>query len=155
MDIAKNTHQSTTETPLAANDNNDASSPAPHHDHGDHSTDNSAAPNESTNHCSSDSAEQDHCGTTRKSHHSAETKNKLVTRLSRIEGQVRGIKRMIEEDYYCDNVLNQIAAIQAAMNGVSKLLLENHVRSCVVERLQAGENEVVDELLISINKLMR
>lgn len=92
---------------------------------------------------------------TRKSHHSEQTKGKLVARLNRIEGQIRGVKGMIEKDIYCDDVLNQIAAIQSAMNGVGKLLLEGHMRSCVVERIEAGDHEVIDELLITVNKLMR
>ncbi|WP_438347891.1 metal-sensitive transcriptional regulator [Paenibacillus sp. FA6] len=91
----------------------------------------------------------------RKSHHSVQTKKQLVTRLNRIEGQIRGVKGMIEKDTYCDDVLNQIAAIQSAMNGVGKLLLEGHMKSCVVERIEAGEHDVIDELLITVNKLMR
>ncbi|MHA0857478.1 metal-sensitive transcriptional regulator [Paenibacillus sp. CMAA1364] len=91
----------------------------------------------------------------RKSHHSEQTKKQLVTRLNRIEGQIRGVKGMIEKDTYCDDVLNQIAAIQSAMNGVGKLLLEGHMKSCVVERIQAGDHEVIDELLITVNKLMK
>ncbi|MDN4090715.1 metal-sensitive transcriptional regulator [Paenibacillus polymyxa] len=101
-----------------------------------------------------------HCGTdgektVRKSHHSAEFKNSLVSRLNRIEGQVRGIKGLIEKDTYCDDVLNQIAAVQSALNGVGKLLLEGHMKSCVIERMQAGEQEVIDELLITVKKLIR
>ncbi|MNE81907.1 Copper-sensing transcriptional repressor CsoR [compost metagenome] len=62
---------------------------------------------------------------------------------------------MIEKDTYCDDVLNQIAAVQSALNGVGKLLLEEHLKSCVVERIQAGEDEVIDELLITVKKLMK
>ncbi len=91
----------------------------------------------------------------RKSHHSQEMKSSLVNRLSRIEGQIRGVKGLIEKDVYCDDVLNQIAAIQSALNGVGKLLLEGHMKSCVVERILEGDNEVLDELLITVNKLMR
>lgn len=91
----------------------------------------------------------------RKSHHSDKTKGNLVSRLNRIEGQIRGVKGMIEKDTYCDDVLNQIAAIQSALNGVGKLLLEGHMKSCVIERIQAGEHEVIDELLITVNKLMK
>lgn len=91
----------------------------------------------------------------RKSHHSAEFKNSLNTRLNRIEGQIRGVKGMIERDTYCDDVLNQLAAIQAALNGVGKLLLEGHMKSCIVERIEAGEHEVIDELLITVKKLMK
>ena len=96
-----------------------------------------------------------HAGDVRSSHHSEEMKNKLVTRLNRIEGQIRGVKGMIEKDTYCDDVLNQIAAIQSALNGVGKLLLEGHMKSCLIERIQAGETEVVDELLVTIHKLMK
>lgn len=91
----------------------------------------------------------------RKSHHSEKTKNNLISRLNRIEGQIRGVKGMIEKDTYCDDVLNQIAAIQSALNSVSKLLLEGHMKSCIVERIQAGEHEVIDELLVTIKKLMK
>lgn len=93
--------------------------------------------------------------TERKSHHSEKTKNNLISRLNRIEGQIRGVKGMIERDVYCDDVLNQIAAIQAALNSVGRLLLEGHMKSCVVERIQAGEHEVIDELLVTMNKLMK
>ncbi|AWB43189.1 CsoR family transcriptional regulator [Paenibacillus sp. CAA11] len=91
----------------------------------------------------------------RQSHHSEAFKGKLITRLNRIEGQIRGVKGLIEKDTYCDDVLNQIAAIQSALNGVGKLLLEGHMKSCLIERIQAGEMEVVDELLVTVNKLMK
>jgi DNA-binding FrmR family transcriptional regulator len=79
----------------------------------------------------------------------------LVTRLNRIEGQIRGVKGMIEKDVYCDDILNQIAAVQAAMKSVSKLLLESHMKSCLVNRIQSGDNEVIDELLKTMDKLMK
>lgn len=82
-------------------------------------------------------------------------KDSLIARLNRIEGQVRGIKGMIEKDIYCDDILNQIAAVQSAMRGVSKLLLENHMKSCIVGRVQAGETDVIDELLGTIEKLLK
>lgn len=91
----------------------------------------------------------------RSSHHSDKTKSNLVSRLNRIEGQIRGVKGMIEKDAYCDHVLNQIAAVQSALNGVGRLLLEGHMKSCVVERIQAGESEVIDELLVTVHKLMK
>jgi DNA-binding FrmR family transcriptional regulator len=89
------------------------------------------------------------------SHHEDKTKQALILRLNRIEGQVRGIKGMIEKDTYCDDVLIQIAAIQSAMKSVSKLLLESHMRSCIVDRIQAGENEVAEGLLKTIEKMMK
>ncbi|KEK20753.1 metal-sensing transcriptional repressor [Bacillus manliponensis] len=91
----------------------------------------------------------------RQSHRTSEEKNKLIVRLNRIEGQVRGVKGMIEKDVYCDDILNQLAAVQSALNGVGKLLLEHHMKSCVIERIQNGESEVVDELLKTVNKLMK
>ncbi len=91
----------------------------------------------------------------RRSHHSDKMKANLVTRLNRIEGQIRGVRSMIEKDKYCDDVLNQIAAIQSALNGVGKLLLEGHLKSCVVERIQSGDQDVINELLITVNKLMK
>lgn len=91
----------------------------------------------------------------RRSHHSEKTKKNLVTRLNRIEGQIRGIKRLIESDTYCDDVITQISASQAALNGVAKILLEAHMKECVAGRIQEGDMEVLDEVLITIQKLMK
>jgi len=106
-----------------------------------------------------ESCEGDSCAAdrpaARKSHHPDKLKANLITRLNRIEGQVRGVKGLIEKDAYCDDVLNQIAAIQSALNSVGKLLLESHMRSCVVDRIRSGETEVIDELLVTVNKLMK
>ncbi|ETI69325.1 metal-sensitive transcriptional regulator [Neobacillus vireti] len=96
-----------------------------------------------------------HDGSQRKSHHSDKVKNNLVTRLNRIEGQIRGIKGLIEKDTYCDDVINQISATQSALNSVARILLEGHMKSCVVERIQEGDFEVLDEVLVTIQKLMK
>lgn len=99
---------------------------------------------------------EDHCCSSgRKSHHSEKTKKNLVTRLNRIEGQIRGIKGLIERDTYCDDVITQISATTAALNGVAKLLLEGHMKSCIVERVREGDDEAIDELLTTIEKLMK
>ncbi|GEN34854.1 MULTISPECIES: metal-sensitive transcriptional regulator [Aneurinibacillus] len=98
---------------------------------------------------------EEHEACQRTSHHSEKMKNNLITRLNRIEGQIRGIKGMIDRDVYCDNILNQIAAVQSALNSVGRLLLEGHMKSCVIERIQEGDNEVIDELLKTMNKLMK
>ncbi|NMO94413.1 metal-sensitive transcriptional regulator [Paenibacillus lemnae] len=103
------------------------------------------------NHLHDDCAVQDG----RKSHHSDKTKSNLISRLNRIEGQIRGVKGLIEKDTYCDDVLNQISSIQSALNGVGKLLLEHHMKSCVVERIQEGDEEVISELLVTMHKLMK
>jgi DNA-binding FrmR family transcriptional regulator len=91
----------------------------------------------------------------RKSHHSEKLKSNLSSRLNRIEGQIRGVKRLIEEDTYCDDVLNVIASVQSALSGVSSLLLEYHVKSCIVEQLQEGDIEVIDELMKTTRRLMK
>ncbi|MEH7226182.1 metal-sensitive transcriptional regulator [Bacillus sp. JJ1566] len=91
----------------------------------------------------------------RKSHHSNRVKKNLITRLNRIEGQVRGIKGLIEKDTYCDDVITQISATQSALNSVAKILLEGHFKGCVVDRLQEGDMEVLDEVIITIQKLMK
>jgi len=78
----------------------------------------------------------------------------LTSRLNRVEGQIRGIKNMIEKDTYCDEVLNQIAAAQAALESVGKLLLKNHIQGCVVEKIKNGDTEIVDELLSTIGKML-
>lgn len=79
----------------------------------------------------------------------------LMNRLSRIEGQVRGIKSMVEEDRYCVDVLTQVSAVQSALNSFSKRLLSNHIKTCVVEDIKDGNEEVVDELCKTIQKLMK
>ncbi len=91
----------------------------------------------------------------RKTTRELKLRSSLITRLNRVEGQVRGIKGMIEKDIYCDDVLNQIAAAQAALDAVSKLVLENHIRGCLVKKIKAGEDEIVDELIITIGKLLK
>ena len=91
----------------------------------------------------------------RKAHHSPEIKANLEMRLKKIEGQIRGIAGMIERDEYCDDVLNQISSVEAALNGVRKMLLEAHIKSCVVEQIQDGKITVVDELMKTIGKMVR
>ena len=97
---------------------------------------------------------EEHCSH-RKSHHPEHVKKDLITRLNRIEGQIRGIKGMIERDVYCDDVITQIAATQSALNSVAKILLEGHIKGCVVDRLAEGDSGIIDELVITIQKLMR
>jgi CsoR family transcriptional regulator, copper-sensing transcriptional repressor len=93
--------------------------------------------------------------TCRKSHHPDSVKKDLTTRLNRIEGQIRGIKGMVDKDVYCDDIITQLSATQSALNSVAKVLLDGHLKGCVKERLAAGENEVLDELLTTVQKLMR
>lgn len=79
----------------------------------------------------------------------------LMNRLSRIEGQVRGIRRMLEADAYCVDILNQVSAANSALNSFSKELLANHITSCVTEDVRAGNTEKVDELVRVLQKLMK
>ena len=79
----------------------------------------------------------------------------LINRLSRIEGQVRGIKKMVENDVYCTDILIQVSAVNAALNSFNKVLLANHIRTCVADDIRAGKDEVVDELVVTLQKLMR
>ena len=79
----------------------------------------------------------------------------LVSRLRRIEGQVRGVCKMIEEDRYCVDILTQVSAIQSALNAFNKELLAQHIKSCVVDDIRAGHDEVVDELVATLQKVMK
>ena len=79
----------------------------------------------------------------------------LTSRLNKIEGQVRGVKKMVEEDRYCIDIINQVSAISAAINSFNKLLLSEHIKSCVVEDIKAGNDQMVDELCGTLHKLMR
>ncbi len=79
----------------------------------------------------------------------------LITRLSRIEGQVRGVKKMVEEDRYCVDILTQVSAIQSALNSFNKVLLSQHIKSCVINDIKSGKDEVVDELVETLQKLMK
>ena len=81
-------------------------------------------------------------------------KGNLITRLNRVEGQVRGIKGMIEKDAYCNDVLNQISAAGAALDSIGKLVLENHIRVCLVKEIREGDDKIVDELLVTIGKML-
>ena len=96
-----------------------------------------------------------HEGSTRKTQREEELKKTLIVRLNRIEGQVRGLRAMIERDSYCDDVLGQIAAVRSALDSAGKLLLESHIRSCVVQDVRDGKEKAVDELLTTIGKLLR
>lgn len=79
----------------------------------------------------------------------------LVNRLNRIEGQIRGIKGMLEKDAYCPDILVQVAAANAALNAFNKELLANHIRTCVADDIRAGNDETIDELVGVLQKLMK
>lgn len=79
----------------------------------------------------------------------------LINRLSRIEGQIRGIRHMVEEDAYCVDILRQASAANAALNSFNKILLANHIRTCVAQDIRDGREEKMDELVCTIQKLMK
>ena len=86
----------------------------------------------------------------------AESEQKLlINRLNRIEGQVRGIKKMVESDSYCTDILIQVSAINAALNAFNRELLSEHIRTCVAEYIRNGKDETVDELVLTLQKLMK
>nr|WP_288664975.1 metal-sensing transcriptional repressor [uncultured Dorea sp.] len=88
-------------------------------------------------------------------HRSEKEYKDLMNRLSRIEGQVRGIKGMLEKDAYCPEILVQVSAVNAALNSFNKVLLANHIRTCVADDIREGKDETVDELVKILQKLMR
>lgn len=79
----------------------------------------------------------------------------LIHRLNRIEGQIRGIKKMVESDTYCTDILVQVSAVNAALNSFNRVLLANHIRTCVSDDIRAGKEETVDELVKVLQKLMK
>ena len=79
----------------------------------------------------------------------------LTTRLSRIEGQIRGIRGMVEKDAYCTDILTQVAAASAALNSFTKVLLANHIKTCVAQDIRDGKTETIDELVSTLQKLMK
>ena len=82
-------------------------------------------------------------------------RKKLIHRLNRIEGQIRGLRSMVESDAYCTDILTQSAAVSAAINGFNKALTASHIRGCVARDIREGNDEVIEELLQALQKLMK
>ena len=95
------------------------------------------------------------CNCTRQKHRTEDEYKALINRLNRIEGQIRGIRKMVEKDAYCTDVLTQVAAVNAALNAFNKELLAQHIRTCVTEDIKNGNGETVDELVATMQKLMK
>ena len=95
------------------------------------------------------------CEACRVTHRPEEERRALVNRLSRIEGQIRGIKGMLEKDAYCMDIFTQSSAVTAAMEGFNRELLSSHIRTCVVRDIRSGDDAAPDELVELIQKLMR
>ena len=99
--------------------------------------------------------EQKECGFHKTKERSEKEYKDLVNRLNRIEGQVRGIKGMVERDAYCIDILVQVAAVNAALNSFNKILLANHIKTCVADDVREGREEAIDELVFILQKLMK
>lgn len=95
------------------------------------------------------------CACTRKKTRTEEDKRALINRLNRIEGQIRGIRSMVEKDAYCPDVLTQASAASAALNGFAKVLLSEHIRTCVAEDVRNGHDDTLEELLNTLQKWMK
>ena len=96
----------------------------------------------------------EHCSHKTKERSPQEYK-RLINRLSRIEGQIRGIKKMVEEDAYCTDIISQVAAANAALNSFNKELLASHIKTCVAQDIRNGKDETIDELVTVLQKLMK
>ena len=98
---------------------------------------------------------EENCCMHKTKHRPEEEYKALLNRLNRVEGQVRGIKKMVESDAYCTDILIQVSAVQAALNAFNRELLSNHVKTCVATDVQNGKTETLDELLSVLQKLMK
>ena len=96
----------------------------------------------------------EHCAQ-KKKHRDDDEYKKLLNRLSRIEGQIRGIRKMVESDAYCTDILVQVSAVSAALNAFNKELLSNHIHTCVANDIREGNDETIDELCETLKKLMK
>ena len=105
--------------------------------------------------CTEEKTEEKCCGCHKTKHRSDEEYKKLIHRLNRIEGQIRGIRNMVEQDAYCPDILIQVAAANAALNSFNKVLLGNHLRTCVANDIREGHDETIDELLKVLQRLMK
>lgn len=99
--------------------------------------------------------EEKQCCSHKKKERSEKEYKDLMNRLKRIEGQVRGIQGMLEKDAYCTDILVQVSAVNAALNSFNKVLLATHLRTCVAENIRSGNDEVIDELVTLLSKLMK
>ena len=98
---------------------------------------------------------QKECCSNKKKERDEKEYKDLLNRLRRIEGQVRGVEKMVENDAYCVDILTQVSVVTAALNSFNKVLLANHIRTCVAEDIREGKDETIDELVTALQKLMR
>lgn len=100
-------------------------------------------------------AEQECCVCGRTKERTDDEKRALINRLSRIEGQIRGIRAMVEKDAYCPDILTQASAASAALSGFARVLLSEHIRTCVAQDIRQGNDDTLDELLATLQKWMK
>ena len=104
-----------------------------------------------------DKRKEKHCcqGNVRHTHRADDEKKAMMTRLKRVEGQIRGIEKMVEQDLYCPDILIQVSAATSALNSFTKVLLSNHIKGCVATDIKNGNDETIDELCNVLQRLMR
>ncbi|MBQ9250343.1 MAG: metal-sensing transcriptional repressor [Oscillospiraceae bacterium] len=108
-----------------------------------------------SDHCCDKPQTEEQCNCHKTKEREPEEYKRLMNRLNRIEGQIRGIRGMLERSAYCPDILVQAAAANAALNAFSRELLSSHIRSCVVNDVRSGNDEVIDELLATLQKMMK
>lgn len=99
--------------------------------------------------------EMECCCCSRKKERTEKEYKDLINRLNRMEGQIRGIRHMLEEDAYCTDIIMQVSAVNAALNSFNRVLLTNHIKTCVTNDIRDGKDETVDELVRLLQKLMK
>lgn len=95
------------------------------------------------------------CDCSKKKDRSADEYRALINRLNRISGQINGIKKMVEESAYCTDILIQVSAVNSALNSFNKALLSEHIRTCVADNIREGDDEIIEELVNTLQKLMK
>ncbi len=98
---------------------------------------------------------EEKCCCSKKKFRSPEEKKRLINRLNRISGQINGLKKMLENDEYCVDILTQSAAAAAALSSFDRVLLDEHIRTCVADNIRKGNDEVIEELVDILRKMMR
>lgn len=99
--------------------------------------------------------DQDSTSSKKTVNHPERLKKDMLQRLNRIEGQIRGIARMIDTNIYCDDILHQLLSVESALTGVKKMLLESHIKGCILKQIQGGDIEVIDELMHTVGKMIK
>lgn len=100
-------------------------------------------------------SDNNHSSHGRHAHHDESLKRDLDIRFKKIEGQIRGVNSMVQNNVYCDDILNQISSINSALSSARNLLLEAHINSCIKESIEGGDNSVIKELMKTLNRMLK